>query len=159
MKGSSITQRNGVWHVTGNLDVHFNSADLVGQASGVVKLNFEALTGITSLGARKLRELLTACIGRGVEFQECPGVLVDMMNFVPGLFDVGEPVLEVVSVYAPYACGTCQTPPMQVLLETKDVVFEGVGVKLPPRHCPRCGKRMEIATDPHDYFLFKTDRA
>ena len=115
----------GVWYLSGKLDDHLDTSELFAPGTTRLVVNLEGITGMTSLGTRKFRDLLQAGKERGLTLCECPSVMVDAFNCVPALISVIGKSLTIESVFVPYSCEDCRLIGVPHLVKTKDV---GVGV-------------------------------
>ena len=158
--GSRYTGVMAAFHLTKTKDVHYlhggltealDLSPLVAAADVPLKLNLGAVTQINSVGTRTLGQFFKDLGARPLELHELPGVLVELLNVFPQVFNGRQDAVQ--SLYAPYLCDSCQEKP-ELLLRRQELKVTTRGVTAPLRTCRRCATPMALAVEPDDYFLF-----
>ncbi len=97
-----------VFHVIGTITEHADFAPVLKATRHPVAVNFQGTVQVSSAGAMKLRDLVLAMPDDGLAFHECPPFLIELFNMIPDLTRMRGHAVRIVSLYAPYTCGSCQ---------------------------------------------------
>src|SRR4051812_22516477 len=89
--------------LSGTIDERFNRAELVDAGRGLVVLDLDEVTRITSYGVREWMRALGDLDAHYIGLVRCRPAIVAQLNMVAGFAGRGE----VLSVYAPYVCPKC----------------------------------------------------
>ena len=151
----AIQKVGDTYEISGHMDEHTDFSPLLADAdgSGPLKLSFEGVTSMNSVGARALTLCMRELGQRAVELHQVPTFLVEQINVVPGL--IGKRAKNVASLFAPYHCSGCKLT-TDSLVERHEVHLSHRGTEAPVRRCERCGAAMKLRGEEEDLFLFLT---
>lgn len=147
-----IHQQDGTYFISGSLDETTDLSTLLAD-SNLIRINFRELTSINSLGLAKLLRLLRQRAGFGVEYHECPVLLLEHFNIIPGLLGPKLDPSIVKSGYFPYRCPSCAFEAEQEL-SMPSVSSGNSSYSLPIVPCPRCAVVMRPDADPSELLEF-----
>ncbi|MBI4404911.1 MAG: hypothetical protein HY537_12155 [Deltaproteobacteria bacterium] len=107
--------------------------------------NFKGVGTINSCGVRSWVNFIKELSNLEVTYEDCPPVIVRQLNMIPSFRGHAQ----VVSVYIPYICASCDTEKMVL------VPHDQWGSVNPVIMCDNCAKEeMEFDGDPEQYFAF-----
>lgn len=119
----------------------------------VLQLDMSAVARMNSCGVREwilMMERIPAAIA--LEFVNVNELFVEQANMIPGMFGRKGSV-KVLNFQAPYHCGKCDSDSV-LLVEPKDVKFEGEHPVAPSFHCKGCGGNLDFDWIEEEYFGF-----
>jgi len=148
-----LSKREETFFLSGFIDETFEFSALLPSQGGQLKLNFQAVLGISSLGLRHLIDLLATLENKSVAFFECPRLFVELFNHMPQVYGGRRHARRIVSCYAPYCCPACSLS-VDVLVPLESVRFDCHELIVPSAKCHICRSAMNFIGDPMEYFLF-----
>lgn len=134
--------------LTGVIDADLDRKPLL-SARGAVILDLSGVNRITSYGVREWIRTLGQCEATYIGYIGCRPSVVAQFNMVAGFACRGE----VVSMYLPYVCESCNRPTEHLLdLRAKwEVASKGT---VPKVICESCGAQAEFDDIPDMYFAY-----
>lgn len=79
--------------------------------------------------------------------------MVELFNMIPGLTQMENHRVRVVSFFVPFICHTCNAS-KDVLKKAADVHKHGNQLKMAPSTCQQCGDELTPVIDDQDYLYF-----
>lgn len=150
LKLSKVSARGGsLIRLAGVIDTNFPRAELVGMATGVVVLDLDAVTRITSYGVREWLKTLREISCDYLSFVRCRPSLVMQFNLIAHFGGAGE----LLSFYLPYVCPSCGDY-SEHLLEVRKHDADVKAFNPPPHPCPKCSAPLELDDLPQTYFAY-----
>jgi hypothetical protein len=138
-----------VLRLAGAIDETLDTSRLLEGADGVVVMDLEGVSRITSYGVQAWRNALAALSVPYLGFINCHPALVSQFNMVRGFAGSGQ----LVSLYLPHACGQCGHE-FEKLLDLRQG-FVGFDGPMPPKvRCPRCGADADFDELPDSYLSY-----
>lgn len=138
--------------LNGALDERADPASIVARPASHVMFDLDGVERVTSYGVIVWLAALKALDGKQYAFARCRPSIVRQLNMVTGFGRRGQ----VISVYLPYFCATCDDDHERLLDLTLD--FSPVAKREPPLfECPECGHPCEFDEAPDTYFEFGND--
>ncbi len=141
--------------IGGAIDETFPARQVAQGASEYLILDVGRVTRISSFGVRLWMELTRALPegGQGLYVVNAPPCFVDQLSMVEGFAGVAT----VLSVLAPYQCGTCNEERLRLvdLKSSHEQIAKG---EAPAHTCPVCGNALEFADNPSEYFAYLRSR-
>lgn len=134
--------------LSGRIDETFDKASFLAGLEGVVIIDLDRVTQVTSFGVREWINALQQ-LGGLVFFVRCRPALVSQFNMVRGFGGSGK----VVTLYMPYVCTACHESFDRLLdLRTEHEVVETLSP--PEAECPKCKSAAEFDDLPEGFFSY-----
>jgi hypothetical protein len=132
----------------GAIDEDADFAALANDLRGHSAIHFdlEGVNRVNSCGVREWVNFLRSLApSSAIQFERCNPSVVSQMNMIPNF----KGAARVLSVIAPYTCGSCG--------QVKSIVLELTGTQRPTLEsvvCPKCSSPMEFDDIEDSYFAF-----
>lgn len=151
LKISSVASNGGsVITLSGMIDETFDGEKIAAGPGGVLAIDLEGVTRITSYGVREWVKGLRSLSGQAyIGFVRCRPALVSQFNMVKDFSGRGQ----LVSFYAPLICPSCSREFEQFI----DLRRDHAKVKaftLPEFRCPSCNVAARLEEAPESYLSF-----
>jgi len=142
--------------ITGRITEDFDGPAIARELFGLVVIDLEKATGITSFAVRSWVDMLTEARPRlsGLYFARVSQSMTRQMNMVRNFTGGGL----VLSFYAPYSCPQCEIFYERLFDCARDADFLR-RLEAPPAACPRCGLDGELDDDPASCFAVAANQA
>jgi len=135
----------------GSLSEGIDFSSIVNDAQSPLRLSFEDVERINSVGIRATAQMLAAIAHRDVEIINVPVPIIDMVNSLPSFF--GKHASRIKSLFVPMSCSQCSVS-SDLIVQRDEIKFTNRGFTTPLRRCVSCGASMRYAVMPEDYLLF-----
>ncbi|MBK7861051.1 MAG: serine/threonine protein kinase [Archangiaceae bacterium] len=135
--------------LSGVIDDTLDTLHLVEGSEGVVAIDLEGVTRITSFGVRAWVSALSMLQPSYLGFINCHPSIVTQFNMVSGFGGHGQ----LVSFYLPYVCGGCRLS-FEKLCDVRKSHRELFALEAPAAACPRCGGEGVFDDLPESYFAY-----
>lgn len=148
-------EKKGDWeHVTFtgpiNEDAEVHFASLVSKLSPQLVFNFKQVEYVNSCGVRAwINFLRDVEKGRKITFEECTPEIVSQINMIPNFRGNSH----IKSVYASYSCESCDHQQWTLFEEGRNLP-KSISAGLPPVHCEKCKKPMEMEEMEDEFFAW-----
>jgi anti-anti-sigma regulatory factor len=138
-----------VYNLKGVINEEADLSFMADIPAGEVIINSSEVERINSCG---VREWITALKGvtsdAKISYTECSPAFLDQINMISNFIGNGE----VVSMYIPYLCESCDTK-KDVLIKLSECLVDDE-LELPEEECVECSDPMELGDDPEQLFSF-----
>ena len=148
--GIHITERDGVFHLSGELNEYADLSSLLTKTPPL-RLNLKEVTRINSIGIRNLLKFLTGWGDRAFIYEHCSSEFIDQVNMITSLLGPHKQG-KIASFYVPYECPNCEFE--------KDIFSEAAPYKQalasgvwPKQQCPDCHSTLDVMSDSFVSFL------
>lgn len=153
MTSTRISKRGAKFDIVGRIDHNTDFSSLIDADERPIQLNVAGITGITSLGAKKLRDLISTLGNHELQLHECPHYLVGMFNIVPEIVRTPGHIVDIKSFMFPFLCPKCALT-AEALLRGDEITIKDHYVKIPAKRCHACKAVLQPSVDPQDFFYF-----
>ena len=148
--------KNGIYYLSGRLDESADFSPIAAASPDPIRLDFEHVDFVNSIGIRNLLRFLMSAGDVGVEYTGLPPSFVSNVNVIPQLLGNRLDPFAVKTFFLPYCCESCRTN-FSHLLRMRDVSADGKTLKVPDLECPKCKSVAEVDADIHEYLGFVVD--
>lgn len=148
-----ITQKNGVFHLSGRLDEFADFALLQAQPEPL-KLNIGRISSINSVGVRRFLAFTLAYSPKVFEFYECTPEFIANVNVIPQMLGKSADETQIKTFYVPFSCELCKRVENVLFDRTQIKKKDDDDVVLPGKKCSKCNENMDLDVDKNEFFMF-----
>lgn len=150
---ATVTMENGcLVRLAGTIDETTDAQGLLPSGADVVVFDLDGVRRITSYGVLQWVKALKELRSRYYGFMRCRPSIVRQFNMVAGFGKHGE----VLSIYLPYFCETCDQE-FETLLDLRADYALVQAATPPDARCTQCGNLAEFDDVPKSYLAFSSD--